>query len=325
MLIFTIVTIFFISSLVIFQTIYFLQRRTDRGRLLFLFLLLFLLVHNIFLLNSHFNFFHFRLVTEACKLAEFAMALYYAFFFVKVIRINSLRILFPANAILLLSATPLAVLAVAPSLFPNASTFNHTQVTLIPLTFGAFLIFCMSRFVFIQLKGFNIVDLESSHRKMLFAGYISLLGWAFFPLLSFINIPAYLLLTNISFIVAIVIYIDNTISVAAVENLKSEKLKNELGRKELEVMELKTQLQVKQAKTLQIDCEKASIVYNFTDVELKILKTLIVDEKKTYKEIASEVCLSESRVKQIMSSMKEKTGSKHTIQLVNTIYKLSLS
>jgi hypothetical protein len=317
-----------LASMLPSQAFYCLQDRTDKSRIRFFILLVFLVAHNIIVFYPE----HVAIPLFAREklfiLIEIAMSFYYAYFFYKSFAFQKLEDFLPANAVLIFSAAPLALLMFAPTLFKNNMELQSKIVILIPFVFSVYLIYSTSRLLIIRLKHPERKKEAEENIWLIIAAYISLLGWSLFPITS-INNQNSLLITDMGFVLMIFTYATTTIIKANNHKAKVTSIIHELGQKNLEIESLKVRLMsLSDHSTSDLQPEdyvQIADEFKFNKSEIKIVEVLITKENLTYKEIGNEVCLSESSVKQYMATIKEKTNCEDRHQVRKKVLQLVVS
>jgi hypothetical protein len=317
----TFITLCCLIFAALYQVIYFLCKRTDRSRLRFFFLLLFLLGYNFISFYPQYLGITPSIKEKAFPFLYASMSIYYAYFFYKALALKRLEVLLPAKSLIILSNTPLALLIFASTLFHDFEEFKAKLPIVVPFVFSLFIIVCAGILLYKRYIHQQLREETEENIWLIYAAYVSLLGFTLAPL----AIPNSLPITNIAFLSLIVTYIVNTVSNASKEEMRQRQMSEELWLKEALLEELKSQVKKAADNRTEPDYALVAQVYGFCEVEIKILQAIITHGLTKFKDIADHINLSESSAKKYVGEMKEKTDTNSPIQLAIKVFKLSLS
>ena len=203
-----------------FQVIYFLERTNDRGRLMYLVLLLLLILHNVcsgFFPDPNIPL-PIVLQIIIAYLVGFTMSMYVVYYFYKVFGLSHLRF-FATYGLIWFLFLPFVLLFVAPYLITGDLILSRKLAVVIPFFYGLGFVYNTTRAL---RKKFSNSGNMSAGRELyehVIAAYISLLCWATLPVIVFFGDFQVLehSVTNAGFLMMTVIYIRSSIRQSRME------------------------------------------------------------------------------------------------------------
>jgi signal transduction histidine kinase/DNA-binding NarL/FixJ family response regulator len=202
--------------MLVIQVIYFLQRPTDKKRLLYLILLVFLILYNVCsgLFPDPQFIIPLTLQTIIAYLVGFSMSMYVMYYFYKVFELKHLKF-FVTYGILLFLLVPFVFLFIVPYLLTGDSRLSGKLTVVIPFFYGLSFIYCSTRALvkkFREARKENRILDDPLYEHALVA-YISMLCWAALPVIVFSGDFQVLehSVTNAGFMFMTVIYVRSAI------------------------------------------------------------------------------------------------------------------
>jgi signal transduction histidine kinase/DNA-binding NarL/FixJ family response regulator len=203
--------------MLVIQVIYFLERPSDKRRLWYLILLVFLILYNVCggLFPDPGISIPLTLQTIIAYLVGFTMSMYVVYYFYSVFELQHLKF-FVTYGLILFLFVPFIFLFVVPYLLTGNSTLSSKLTVVIPFFYGLSFIYCTSRAL---LKKFNEAKVEGrtlNHPlyEHAIVAYISMLCWASLPVIVFFGDFQVLehSVTNAGFMLMTIIYVRSAIA-----------------------------------------------------------------------------------------------------------------
>lgn len=229
--------------MLVLQTIHFLQRPSDKKRLQYLILLLFLIIHNIVagLFPDAKIPIPIGVQTIAAYFVGFLMSIYAVYYFYKVFELDGLKFYATYGALLFL-LLPFLVLFVIPFLLTGNTLLSSRMAVVIPFFYGLGYIYQTARcFVkkFLEQRNAGATFDKSLYQNAI-AAYIFAICWASLPVVVFFGNFQVLAhsVTNAGFLVMTVVYVRSNI-------IQSRQEYNKLIQSEKKLKELNSVLKKK--------------------------------------------------------------------------------
>ncbi len=200
--------------MLVFQSIYFLQRPSDKTRLHFLLLLLCLIGYNV--CGGLFPDEQYIIPTNVQLIVTyffgFAMAMYVVFYFYKVFDLPELRF-FATYGVLLFLLLPFIFLFVVPLLLTGDYRLSAKLSVTIPFLYGLAFVWQTSRALTKKLKSYKKQGRIDNLYGHALTAFISLLCWASLPIIVFLGDFQVLehSFTNAGFLMMTIIYVKSAI------------------------------------------------------------------------------------------------------------------
>jgi DNA-binding CsgD family transcriptional regulator len=285
--------VIFELAMLFFQIIYFLERKSDKQRLLYLILLLLLIIYNVIsgLFPDPNIPVPVTLQSILAFLVGFTTSMYVVYYFYKAFELPQLKF-FATWGSLLFLFVPFLGLFVAPFLLTGDSNLSRKLVVIIPFFYGLVFIYVCSRAMYAKYA--------SAHKgstDLIIATYIALLCWATLPVIVFTGDHQLIehSITNAGFLLMTIVYVRTSINNA---------------RKEYRLLVMK--VEEKDREIEQLTANK------LTSREKEVLALLIKGRKN--KQIADELFISEGTAAKHVSNILKKCGVETKVELM---YKLS--
>lgn len=170
-----------------FQVIYFMQRTSDRKRLQYLVLLVFLILYNVCsgLLPDERFAIPVTLQNIIAYLVGFAMSMYFIYYFYKAFDLKNLRF-FATYGLLIFLFLPFLLLFVVPYYVTGNLDMSRQLTVVIPFLYGVSFICATARALIIRFR-----ELKPSRSRdeypyeLMIAAYIAMLCWGMLPVIVF--------------------------------------------------------------------------------------------------------------------------------------------
>lgn len=336
-------------AMLFFQVIYFLERKNDRNRLMYLILLLFLIAYNVCsgLFPDEQIPIPITIQIILAYLVGFTMSMYVVYYFYIVFDLTHLKF-FATYGLVLFLFLPFLLLFVIPYTLTGNLELGRKLAVVIPFLYGLGFIYNTTRALIQKFAAFkNQNDPQDALYEHAMAAYISIVCWATLPVIVFFGDFQVLehSVTNAGFLMMSIIYIRSSIRQARREYnmlLKSElALRKMVEDKERQIEHLNEQ-QKENLVTLvakaynailnggdpfffspavSLPVEDCCRQFNLTNREGEILYRLI--RGQAYKIIADELHISENTVSKHVSNIFAKVSVTNRIELINKIYAAS--
>lgn len=282
-----------------FQVIYFLQRTTDKKRLLYLVLLVFLILYNLCsgLLPDQRFILPIMLQNVIAHLVGFAMSMFFVYYFYKGFELKSLRF-FASYGLLIFLLLPFLLLFVIPYYITGNLGLSRQLTVVIPFLYGIAFIYATGRSLIVKFKESHLTRNGNEYpREMIVAAFIALLCWGTLPVIVFFGDFQVVehSVTNSGFLIMTIIYIRTSIR---------------QSRMEYRMFLLSTQ---PREELFELNCKK----YNLTPREIEIVVLII--KGQSYKLIGYSLHISEKTVARHVSNMFSKVSATNKVDLINIL------
>lgn len=279
-----------------FQVIYFLQRTNDVRRLLYLILLVLIILYNItsgFLPDENFPL-PIALQNVMAYLVAFSTSMYFVYYFYRAFNLRRLRFFATFGSLVFLFA-PFIFLFVVPYYLTGDLELSRKLTVVIPFFYGiAFIVATTRAFIF------KFREREYSDRskiELVLAAYIALLSWVTLPIIVFFGDYQALehSVTNSGFLIMTIVYIRSSIY---------------QSRKEYRLL-----LTTSRRNGQEIDLNAKR--FNLTLREIEIVK--LISTGLTYRQIGSELNISQKTVARHVSNVFAKVGAANKVEMINRL------
>jgi DNA-binding CsgD family transcriptional regulator len=282
--------------MLLFQIVYFLERKSDRKRLLYLILLIAMILYNVcsgFLPDEDFPV-PITLQNVVAYLVAFCTSMYFVWYFYKAFDLKRLRFFATYGSIFFLFL-PFALLFVVPYLATGNLDLSRQLTVVIPFLYGvAFIVATTRAFVFkFRQKEYS----DKLKRELVIAAYLALICWVTLPVIVFFGDFQVLehSVTNAGFLVMTVVYVKTMIHQSRREYAMLQM--SEQSRKDL----------------VDRNCKS----YGLTLRETEIVNLL--SKGQPYKIIGVTLNISEKTVAKHISNIFAKTGVSNKVELINKL------
>jgi DNA-binding CsgD family transcriptional regulator len=278
------------------QVIYFLERKTDRKRLLYLLLLIAVILYNVssgFLPDKSFPV-PVTVQNDIAYLVAFGTSMYFVWYFYKAFDLRRLRFFATYGSILFLFL-PFVLLFVTPYYLTGNLKLSRQLAVVIPLLYGVAFIVATARAFIYKFKQREYSD--RIKRELVIAAYLALLCWVTLPVIVFFGDfqPLEHSITNAGFLVMTVVYIRTMIH---------------QSRKEYQILQMSDQTR---QDLINRNCQH----FGLTLREIEIVNLL--RKGQPYKIIASTLNISEKTVARHISNIFAKTSVSNKVELINKL------
>lgn len=298
--------IMFELVMLFFQVIYFLQRTTDKKRLLYLILLVLLILYNAcsgFFPDANIPM-PVSFQTVIAFLVGFTMSMYVVYYFYKAFELPSLRFFATFGSIYFL-LIPFIFFFVIPYYVTGDLPLARRLTVVIPFLYGIAFIIATTKALRVRVKkkSWQKQRLGEFKYEFLFTAYVALICWATLPVIVFFGDFQVLehSVTNAGFLMMTIIYVRSSIHQARLEYSR-------------------LQSPTRSSKEL---IESNAKAYKLTSRELEIVHLVI--EGESYKVIAGKVGISEKTVARHVSNVFIKVNVNNKVALINKITKAQYS
>lgn len=282
--------------MLLFQVVYFLERKSDRKRFYYLILLVAFILYNVtsgFLPDKSLPV---SILTQnvIAYLVAFATSMYLPWYYYKAFDLSRLRFFATYGSLLFLLA-PFVFLFVLPYYITGDLQLSRKLVVIIPFLYGLAFIGATARAFVFKFKDREYSD--KIKRELVIAAYLALLSWLALPVFVFFGDFQVLeqSVTNAGFLVLTIIYVRAMIVQKRLEYI--DLVKSEAGQQETVVMNVKR--------------------YRLTPREAQVASMIFKGE--TYKIIGEELQISEKTVSKHVSNIFQKMGVTNKVELMNKI------
>jgi DNA-binding CsgD family transcriptional regulator/CDP-diglyceride synthetase len=289
------ITVFEVVML-FFQIIYFLERKNDKKRFLYLVLLVLLILYNVTsgLFPDENIPIPVMLQTILAYLFAFGTSIYFVYYYYEAFSLKRLKFFVTFGSLIFLFA-PFLFLFVLPYSITGDLAMSRKLAVVIPFMYGVAFIGATTR-AFI----FKFRENEYSDRlkfEMVIAAYVALLCWVALPVIVFFGDFQVLehSVTNSGFMIMTLVYIRSSIH---------------QSRREYDIL-LERVHSLEQL--VELNCGK----YNLTARESEIVRLII--KGYSYKIIASDLGISEKTVAKHVSNIFCKVSVTNKVELINTL------
>lgn len=289
------ITMFEIAML-FFQIIYFLERTSDRKRLLYLILLVCVILYNITsgLFPDQQIPIPIMLQTVLAYLFAFGTSMYFVYYYYKAFGLRRLKFFVTFGSLIFLFA-PFLFLFVVPYYITGDLVLSRKLAVVIPFLYGIAFIGATTRAFIFKFREKEYSDKIKS--QLVISAYVALLCWVALPVIVFFGDFQVLehSVTNSGFMIMTIVYVRSSIHQARREyNLLLERVHS------LE-------------RLVEENCGK----YNLTSRETEIVRLII--KGHPYKIIASDLGISEKTVARHVSNIFSKVSANNKVDLINKL------
>lgn len=282
------------------QIIYFLQRPTDRKRLLYLILLIMMICYNV--TSGLFPDDQFLIPLMAQNIlayfVAFSMSMYFVYYFYKAFELKTLQFFATYGQVVFL-VIPFLLLFVTPYYVTGNLRLSRQLTVIIPFLYGLAFIYSTGKALFLKFdKTRGVAHLNNDYpRELIIAAFLALLCWGTLPVIVFFGDFQVLehSVTNAGFLMLTIIYVRTSISQSRMEYEKL--LTSNHARDEL----------------FSVNCKR----YSLTPREVEIV-TLIV-KGQSYKAIGFYLGISEKTVGRHVSNVFTKVSATNKVDLINKL------
>lgn len=282
--------------MLLFQIVFFLERKSDSRRLLYLLLLIGMILYNLasgFLPDPDIPV-PIPLQNSVAYFVSFCTSMYYVWYFYKAFDLRHLKFFATYGSIFFL-LLPFLLLFVLPYYITGNLVLSRQLTVVIPFFYGIVFIVATTRALKIKFSQREYSD--KLKRQIVAAAYLALLTWVALPVIVFFGDFQVLQhsVTNAGFLVMTIVYINTMIHQARREYslLQAARTKPEI---------------------LIENCE----IYGLTPREVEIVKLL--SKGLPYKIIASTLKISENTVSKHISNTFNKTAVTNKIALIKKLH-----
>ncbi|NOT77011.1 MAG: helix-turn-helix transcriptional regulator [Cyclobacteriaceae bacterium] len=283
-------------AMLFFQVIYFLERTSDRKRLLYLILLVSVILYNITsgLFPDQNIPIPVMLQTILAYLFAFGTSMYFVYYYYKAFNLRRLKFFVTFGSLIFLFV-PFLFLFVVPYYITGDLAQSRKLGVVIPFLYGIAFIGATTRAFIYKFR-----EREYSDRikfQLVISAYIALLCWVALPLIVFFGDFQVLehSVTNSGFMVMTLVYIRSSIHQA---------------RREYDLLLDRVH---SLEKLIEVNCGK----YNLTSRETEIARLIM--KGHPYKIVASDLGISEKTVARHVSNIFSKVSATNKVELINKL------
>lgn len=291
---------FFITSfevvMLLFQIVFYLERKSDKRRLLYLLLLIGMIMYNLasgFLPDPDIPI-SIPIQNGVAYFVSFCTSMYYVWYFYRAFELRHLRFFATYGSVFFL-LLPFLLLFVLPYYLTGNLALSRQLTVVIPFLYGLVFIGATTRAL--RLK-FSQREYSDKLKKQIVVGaYLALLTWVALPVIVFFGDYQVLQhsVTNAGFLVMTIVYIKTMILQA---------------RREYAILQA--------ARTRPEILLENCVVYGLTPREVEIVKLL--SKGLPYKIIADSLKISENTVSKHISNIFNKTAVTNKIALIKKLH-----
>ena len=290
-----VITVFEIAML-FFQVIYFLERTSDRKRLLYLILLVSVILYNITsgLFPDDKIPIPIMLQTVLAYLCAFGTSMYFVYYYYKAFNLRRLKFFVTFGSLIFLFA-PFLFLFVVPYYITGDLALSRKLAVVIPFLYGIAFIGATTRAFIYKFREKEYSD--AIKFQLVMSAYIALLCWVALPLIVFFGDFQVLehSITNSGFLVMTIVYIRSSIH---------------QSRREYDLLLDRVH---SLERLIEMNCGK----YNLTSRETEIARLIM--KGNPYKIIASDLGISEKTVARHVSNIFSKVSATNKVELINKL------
>jgi hypothetical protein len=307
---------------------FWLEKPKETNRLRFVFLLIFIVVHNCIIFYSDLLSLSLNIKVIFINFFELTMFCYYSYFFYKAFDLKDLKVLFPGIIALLLTLFSFIVSFFARSVFESPEYLQSKGAILIAFSCSLPLVYGVGRLLTKRFKNPSIQSPGEENIWFLVASFLSLLGWALFPILTLF--PNELLSNKEAILFTDIVFLFTIIAHLVISKFRVIQEQARLQKMEKEKDELT--LALHSLQNIEIKWLKIQRVLGLSTIEQDVLIAFVENSECTNKDIAGKVNQSLSRIKQHVASILEKcrrfekSGKITNMKaVINIVYKISVS
>jgi DNA-binding CsgD family transcriptional regulator len=282
--------------MLLFQIIYFLERKSDRKRLLYLILLIAVILYNVcsgFLPDDDLPI-PVPVQNDVAYLVAFGTSMYFVWYFYKAFDLKRLRFFATYGSVFFL-LLPFILFFVLPYYLTGNLKLSRQLTVVIPFLYGIAFIVATTRAFIFKFKQREYSD--SIKRQLVIAAYLALLCWVTLPVIVFFGDFQVIehSVTNAGFLVMTIVYVRTMIH---------------QSRREYEILQMSSQSR----DELMTENFK---VYGLTLREIEIVNLL--RKGQPYKIIGAELNISEKTVAKHISNIFAKVAVSNKVELINKL------
>jgi len=282
--------------MLLFQVVYFLERKSDRKRLYYLILLVAFILYNLtsgFLPDKDLPV-SITIQNVVAFFFAFGTSMYLPWYYCKAFDLTRLRFFATYGSILFL-LIPFALLFVVPYCLTGNLELSRKLTVVIPFLYGLAFIGAVTRAFVFKFREREYSD--RIKRELVIAAYLALLSWLALPVIVFFGDFQVLeqSITNAGFLILTIVYVRAMIVQKRLEYtdlVQSEHIQREVIRKNTQR-------------------------YGLTEREAQVAAMIINGE--TYKVIGDELQISEKTVSKHVSNIFQKMSVSNKVELMNKI------
>lgn len=282
--------------MLLFQIVYFLERKSDRKRLYYLILLIAVILYNVcsgFLPDRNFPV-PIAIQNVVAYLVAFSTSMYFIWYFYRAFDLKRLRFFATYGSIFFLFV-PFLLLFVLPYYLTGNLALSRKLTVVIPFLYGLVFIVATTRAFIFKFKQSEYSD--RLKLELVVAAYLALLSWVTLPVIVFFGDFQVVehSLTNAGFLVLTIVYVRAMI-------VQSRQ----------EYMDL-IRTQTNQQQFLSMNVQR----YGLTEREAQVAK--LIAKGESYKVIGEELKISEKTVSKHVSNIYQKMRVTNKVELMNKI------
>lgn len=283
-------------AMLFFQVIYYLERTSDKKRLLYLVLLVFVIFYNITsgLFPDENIPIPLMVQTILAYFFAFATSMYFVYYYYKAFDLKLLEF-FVSYGSLIFLFVPFLFLFVLPLYLTGDLSMSRKLAVVIPFLYGlSFIIATTRAFVFkFRVKEYS----EKTKFQLVLAAYVALLCWVTLPVIVFFGDFQVLehSITNAGILIMTIIYVRSSIH---------------QSRKEYFML-------LKSGESVELVIRENCTRFNLTCREIEIANQII--KGQPYKLIAYSLNISEKTVAKHVSNMFLKLSVTNKVELINKL------
>lgn len=286
----------FEAVMLLFQIIYFLERTSDKKRLLYLILLVFLILYNLSsgLFPDENIPIPVMLQTIVAYLFAFSTSMYFVYYYYKAFNLKRLRFFATFGSLIFLFA-PFVFLFVLPYYLTGNLVLSRKLAVVIPFLYGISFIVATTRAFIFKFREREYSD--KTKFELVIAAYIALLCWVTLPVIVFFGDFQVIehSLTNSGFLIMTIVYVRSSIH---------------QSRKEYNML-------LDRVHSLEHLVESNCGKFKLTSRESEIVRLIM--KGHSYKIIASDLNISEKTVAKHVSNIFAKVSATNKVELINKL------
>ena len=279
-----------------FQVIHFLERTSDKTRLLYLLLLVFLILYNITsgLFPDEAIPVPITFQNVIAYFFAFVTSMYFVYYYYKAFDLKLLRFFATFGSIFFLFV-PFLFLFVVPYYLTGNLVLSRKLTTVIPFFYGVVFIVATTRAFIYKFKVNEFSD--RTKFELVIAAYVALLCWVTLPILVFFGDFQVLehSITNSGFLIMTIVYIKSSIHQSRKEYLMLLKSNESMDT------------------LIKTNCER----FNLTARETEIVNQ--ISRGRLYKLIADDLSISEKTVAKHVSNIFSKVDVANRVELISKL------
>jgi len=282
--------------MLLFQVVFYLERKNDKRRLYYLLLLIGMILYNLasgFLPDPQIPI-SIRIQNGVAYFVSFCTSMYYVWYFYRAFDLRHLKFFTTYGSFFFL-LLPFLLLFVLPYYLTGSLALSRQLTVVIPFFYGLVFIWATTRAL--RLKFSQREYSDKLKRQIVLAAYLALLTWVALPVIVFFGDFQVLQhsITNAGFLVMTIVYINTMIH---------------QSRREYALLQA--------ARTRPDVLMENCSIYGLTPREVEVVKLL--SKGLPYKIIASTLKISENTVSKHISNVFTKTAVTNKIALIKKLH-----